>query len=609
MYLHPLPPPPHSVDFSATLISTSSSSVSPVHLSRTTQLRENVRSILANPSGTVVEVKLVQAIEDYLPCLIAIFNCCQTDQVVWKRDAWFVWYPLLSPHAKDSTSSATSGSPPYASTSILFELDHVLILYSLALSNLATLQYVSVGSYEFERTLSEADRKQKDVILKRGVAFSQKAIGVVRWLLQDLSVTDENQDSQEWGQTRRRLLEGLVALHQLPPTLISLRLLMSQSTSTIQSSGQLPPPIPKGHPSPSLLAKLYLEVPRLADEAGVNLAAAAGQDITGQQQSSSSSNIRKFLSPSSAGTSSSSGGKLTSKFKGLGLGRSSPSKQHGDDLHRSASHGQEDITGSPSQSPLAPPGTSPSPPHVPLSNSLLLYLTCLPHLYKATAFLYLGLASGESTDSSSDAAHHGEAIVWLQMALGQLNVILDDTRKLDDLVGKPERVRMERHYSKKPTTEGNKDRSWQMKTEKRQQDQQQQSEPQLPSKGTTHHPLHHRLQSHTTHIIRSLHLSITHTSQVYTRLNDSISFQRLPSQQDMYTKIPTPRAVLSGNDSARGEWKCPRPQFGPGSESESSEDQPGPGREDANSQWGLINGQHAGDDEQRDGYVGKGAYY
>lgn len=645
MHLHRLPPPPRPVDFSAHLIPTSSSSVSPLHLSRTTQLREGVRSVLSDAaaassssSSGVVEIKLVQAIEDYLPCIIGVFNSCQTDELVWRRDAWFVWPPLL---AQASSSKASSSSGPFASTSILFEVDHVMILYSLALSNLAALQYISVGSYEFDRSLSDADRKQKETILKRGINFSRKAIAVVRWLIEDLAQDDE-QASQEWYHTRGRLLEGLVALHHLPPTLISLRLLKSPTRCEIQSTQQLPPPLPKSHPSPSLLAKLYLEVPRLAGEARSNLAAAGGLEAN-VGPGAAPRRLKNLL-----GDTGSSSSKLASRFKGLGLGgnRRAGAADDGDEYDEIAGspgdgngsgEGEQRRTGrfgrrtSATAAPLspsspstttatsAPAGTFPPPTQVPLSKMLMGYLESMASFGRSAAFMHLGLSAGES-----HASKHGEAVVWLQMALAELETILQDESRLDDLVGRAERLKMDRHYSK--THSNDKDLSWQYKTEKKQMLAEQQRRPSSPAatssaSAASHHPLTHRLQSHHTHLIRSLRLGINHALEVYTRLNNSISFQPLPQRDDLYTRIPTSRSIFSatspagdGGDSPAVAWKCPKPEFGPGSASatKAAEAASSSAATSGESSWppppgstGLINGH----EEARNEYVGKGAYY
>lgn len=239
MYLHPLPPPPDSVDFSTCLIPTSTSSISTAHLAKATHAREGVRGVLSNArlaaasssnsssgtAGGTYEVKLVSAIEDYLPHLIAIYNGTQTDDLVWRTEAWFAWPALLSPSSPNSnklnigtsSSSTYAKHGPFASSSLRFELDNLLILYSLALSNLALLQSISVGSYEYSKSLVDTQRKDCENILKRGVTFGKKAVEVVQWMIRDLDAAEGNeadgrQDwNEEWQSSRRRLLEGLQA--------------------------------------------------------------------------------------------------------------------------------------------------------------------------------------------------------------------------------------------------------------------------------------------------------------------------------------------------------------------------------------------------------------
>jgi hypothetical protein len=167
----------------------------------------------------------VSAIEDYLPHLIAIYNGTQTDDLVWRAEAWFAWPAPLSPSSSNSNKLNIGGSSsstyakhgPFASSSLRFELDNLLILYSLALSNLALLQSISVGSYEYSKSLMDTQRKDYENILKRGVTFGKKAVEVVQWMIRDLDAAEGNeadgrQDwNEEWQSSRRRLLEGLQA--------------------------------------------------------------------------------------------------------------------------------------------------------------------------------------------------------------------------------------------------------------------------------------------------------------------------------------------------------------------------------------------------------------
>ena len=96
MYLFPLPPAPSPVDYSTHLIPTSSSPISPVHLSKATQQREAIRTLLsraASSSASGTEAKLVSAIEEYLPSLAALFDAIKTDDVVVRSAASFQWAP------------------------------------------------------------------------------------------------------------------------------------------------------------------------------------------------------------------------------------------------------------------------------------------------------------------------------------------------------------------------------------------------------------------------------------------------------------------------------------------------------------------------------------
>ncbi|PWN21661.1 hypothetical protein BCV69DRAFT_298662 [Microstroma glucosiphilum] len=617
MYLHPLPPPPDPVDFSSCLIPTSTSSISTAHLAKATHAREGVRSVLSNarlaaascsggtPGGTF-EVKLVSAIEDYLPHLIAIYNGTQTDDLVWRAEAWFAWPAPLSPSSPTSnklniggsSSSAYAKHGPFASSSLRFELDNLLILYSLALSNLALLQSISVGSYEYTKSLMDTQRKDYENILKRGVTFGKKAVEVVQWMIRDLDAAESNeadgrQDwNEEWQSSRRRLLEGLQALHQLPPTLISLRLLLSPATCTITSTQHEPPPLPKGHPSASLLAKLCLEVPRLVEQAQLNLQSASGKGGNGKAG-------RKLFG--GAGTSGSGTAvdesKLSSKFKRFGIGKNRKEKEP-EYVHRSISPSPEPALLSSASTPHRARPTAhesrsyrgnasssthpsyPGPSLAPVTSRLFKYLDSIAPLYRSISLKYLALSVGESGEDGS-GGRHAEAVVYLRMAKGELDKLTDGpSTPLEEFIGKDDSKSMRARLGRKDSS---------------QPDQLEHPESEQ-NRTSSSHPLRARLQTYHSMIYSSHTSSIAHILNLYKRLNDSVSFQVLPSVADLSGKIPTPRGLLTFDQGGGGGgWTPPKAAFGREGTGESGGQ-------------GFLIGAEGGEDTEG-AYAGKGAYY
>lgn len=716
MFLHPLPPPPGPFDFSAALIPTSASSVSPTHLTRATQHRQAVRSLLASHqtaranggSTGPIEIKLIQAIDDYLPSLVAIFNSCRTDELVWRGtadaaatapQAPFVWYALLSVPSASTSSSAFKSRPeigPFASSSILFELDNILILYSLALSNLAILQSIAVASYEFtNRTLSEDDRKAKETSLKRGVAWGRKAVAVIRWLIDHedtlLSPGAAPQEAgDDWSSeketSRRRLLAGLLSFHQLVPTLLTLRVLLSPSQCHATSTQTLPPPLPPSHPSPALLAKLFLEIPRIADECRGELEAASGRG-----SSSAGSKSKRFFTSRNDGESS----KLSSKFKSLGI-RHSKDKEHngqgnssrresdllvpsasermagGDERpaldHRTSpgqvimnSRGKQDPGRARSQSSLQAP-----PSVCPISDTIFRYLDAVSSYSRAVAYMYQSLAAAEGAgggkdDEAGSGGRIAEAIVWLRLARSELvgeegsskETTAASPKAWAEWTGQKEtaalltKILAGHHFEGRGSNSKAQDAKEPRKGGLLNAARRGRDEPTNGSNGdllsasldgnvhdattsssVTSHVLAHRLQTHhSTLLLTALAPSLCHLARSYISLNDTVTFQPLPSKAEVQQKLPSSRAVLyfdtspgavggSGGEGPANSnfWRPPSPEFGPKRcKIDSGESRLPRGMGLILGSAALL-GQTAGVDESEpspaDGhYAGQGAYY
>ena len=78
------------------------------------------------------------------------------------------------------------------------ELAFTLLTYGFALSNLSRSVVASLGTYETERAISDADRKAKDERLQFAVTLLYKTAGVFDYIATDLL--------SEWDVARDRIL-------------------------------------------------------------------------------------------------------------------------------------------------------------------------------------------------------------------------------------------------------------------------------------------------------------------------------------------------------------------------------------------------------------------
>lgn len=79
-----------------------------------------------------------------------------------------------------TTLSATlfNNSPRLRLPSLHADLASTLVTYAMALSNFAHSVIASLGAYEYERAISEKERKEKDEKLNFGVTLLCRASGV-----------------------------------------------------------------------------------------------------------------------------------------------------------------------------------------------------------------------------------------------------------------------------------------------------------------------------------------------------------------------------------------------------------------------------------------------
>ncbi|PFH49747.1 hypothetical protein AMATHDRAFT_146974 [Amanita thiersii Skay4041] len=235
-------------------------------LQEATQSRANIRALLKENKhvnhADKDNLTLIKLIEEYLPQLLAIMACVAHDNIGLSSEPVFSWRATLS---------AGMFTPRISVPSFHADLAFLLLTYAFALSNLARSYIFSLGTYEQDRTISDADRKAKDDQLGNAVSFLRRASGIFSYISETLL--------SEWAASR---VGGTVGI-RLPPDLtkevnsalakmslaeaqnLAIRKLLSKAT--YDSNVTPGPPLPKSHPSPMLLAKLHLECSSLYSSA------------------------------------------------------------------------------------------------------------------------------------------------------------------------------------------------------------------------------------------------------------------------------------------------------------------------------------------------------
>ncbi|KAI0084890.1 hypothetical protein BDY19DRAFT_997290 [Irpex rosettiformis] len=305
-YLYELPTT-GAVAFSDFLHDESASYISDI--SDTTEARANLRAALKESKRTQDSekdyLKLVKIVDDYIPKLCGIIAAVKAGELVVKSEPIFSWRTTLS-------STLFHTSPRLPVPSLAAELGFTLLTYAFLLSNLSRAVVTNLGMYEFERGISDVERKVKDERLGFAVTLLCKVAGVYEYIAKNV-VSD-------WEAAREKAVAGgmncpyppdlsrevLIGLSKLAlgdaQNLAVRKLLTRAAFDSTVSPG---PPLPKSHPPPALASKLHLECAALYSS-GRALVKTPGASRSSISHSHSSSSNSKFKLP---GKSSGSSGK------------------------------------------------------------------------------------------------------------------------------------------------------------------------------------------------------------------------------------------------------------------------------------------------------------
>ncbi|KAH8118953.1 BRO1 domain-containing protein [Phellopilus nigrolimitatus] len=229
-----------------------------------TQARANLRAALKESKRADGEkdfLRLVKAVDDYLPHLYGIKACFDAEEIVLSSEPVFSWRSTLS-------ANHFNTSPRQSVPSLHADLAFTLLTYAFVLSNLARVTVASLGRYECERAISEVERKAKDDKLNFSVVLLCRACGVFKHLSEKVLPEWDKGESSSHSRppdVTQEVTNALAKMALADAQQLAIRKLLSKSAydNTISPG----PPLPKSHPSPALIAKLFLECSELYSSA------------------------------------------------------------------------------------------------------------------------------------------------------------------------------------------------------------------------------------------------------------------------------------------------------------------------------------------------------
>ncbi|KZO98781.1 hypothetical protein CALVIDRAFT_478004 [Calocera viscosa TUFC12733] len=230
------------------------------HISSASSSRAQVRGVLKETKRMGAQkdyLRVIKVMEDYLPQLGGIMDCVFAEELVPRSDPKFSWRSTLSSHL-------LKNSPRVEGTGFYYELCFTLLTYAYGLGDLAHASVTSLGLYEQEGYVSEAERKEKDEQLNFAARTLCRAAGVFKYIPDTIL--------PEWAKVNAASSKGKDRPPDLSPEVLTalpkiamadanalaIRKLMSRAVAeSITVPGAA---LPKSHPAPSLLGKLWIHV-------------------------------------------------------------------------------------------------------------------------------------------------------------------------------------------------------------------------------------------------------------------------------------------------------------------------------------------------------------
>ncbi|TFK70627.1 hypothetical protein BDN72DRAFT_529482 [Pluteus cervinus] len=233
-----------------------------------TQARANLKGLLKESKradhGEKDFLALIKVLDEYLPHLRGIMACIAHDEIGLKAEPTFSWRTTLS-------ANFLHNSPRLSLPSLHADYAFTLLTRAFATANLARVTVLSLGSYEFDRAISDAERKRKDESLNVAVDWLRTAGGIFSFVADTLLPEWEtNRGGGTLGLSKppelsREVNSALAKMSLAEAQTLAIRKLLSKAA--YDSNVTPGPPLPKSHPSPALIAKLHLECASLYSSA------------------------------------------------------------------------------------------------------------------------------------------------------------------------------------------------------------------------------------------------------------------------------------------------------------------------------------------------------
>ncbi|KAG1821225.1 BRO1 domain-containing protein [Suillus variegatus] len=300
-YLYELPTT-GAISFGDFCVDTTASNAYASHIAEATQARANLRGVLKVTKRTGTDdkdyLRLIKVLDDYLPYLHGIMACVVSGDIRLKSEPQFSWRTTLSAHLFHM-------SPRIALASLHADLASSLLTYAFALSNFARVTVASLGSYEYDRAISEIERKAKDEKLNFAVTMLCRASGIFTYVSEKVLLDWDKGEgaSVRPPDLRKEVNAALAKMALADAQTLAIRKFLSKSAyDNAISPG---PPLPKSHPSIPLIFKFHLECVSLYSSARA-LAMTLGSTRPSSSSSNPDSNaevcieLRRYLADASA---------------------------------------------------------------------------------------------------------------------------------------------------------------------------------------------------------------------------------------------------------------------------------------------------------------------